>query len=100
MRVHTLLIYLLFLSVFILPSMARAEYSQEPTKNLQAQTIESANGLTLQTALTLALEANPEISVAIREREAIEGVVTQAGTRPNPSISTSIQDTRLSLIHI
>ncbi|OZA08852.1 MAG: cobalt-zinc-cadmium resistance protein [Methylotenera sp. 17-45-7] len=94
MRVHTLLIYLLFLSVFILPSMARAEYSQEPTKNLQAQTIESANGLTLQTALTLALEANPEISVAIREREAIEGVVTQAGTRPNPSISTSIQDTR------
>ncbi len=96
MRVHTLLIYLLFLSVFILPPMARAEYSQEQTKNPQAQTIESVNGLTLQSALNFALEANPEISVAIREREAIEGVIVQAGTRPNPTVSALIEDTRSS----
>lgn len=93
MRVHTLLIYLLFLSVFILPPMARAEYSQEQTKDLQAQYIESVNGLTLQSALNLAVEANPEISVAIREREATEGVVIQAGTRPNPSVSAMMEDT-------
>ena len=93
MRVHTLLIYLLFLSVFILPPMARAEYSQEQTKDLQAQYIESVNGLTLQSALNLVVEANPEISAAIREREATEGVVIQAGTRSNPSVSAMMEDT-------
>lgn len=50
--------------------------------------------LTLEDALNLALNANPAIAVAMREREAIEGIKTQAATRPNPSISTSIQDTR------
>jgi cobalt-zinc-cadmium efflux system outer membrane protein len=50
--------------------------------------------LTLQQALNLALKANPEIAVALREREAMQGVQTQAGARPNPTISTSIQDTR------
>lgn len=55
---------------------------------------EQGSQLTLQDALNLALNANPEIAVAIREREAIEGMKTQAAVRPNPSISTSIQDTR------
>ena len=50
--------------------------------------------LTLKDALNLALNANPEIAVAMREREAIEGLKIQAATRPNPSLSTSIQDTR------
>lgn len=50
--------------------------------------------LTLKNALNLAMHANPDIAVAARELEAIEGVKTQAATRPNPSISTSIQDTR------
>ncbi|WP_020168076.1 MULTISPECIES: TolC family protein [Methylotenera] len=53
-----------------------------------------ATQLTLKDALNLALNANPEIAVAIREREAIEGIKAQAATRPNPSLSTSIQDTR------
>lgn len=55
---------------------------------------EQGSQLTLLDALNLALNANPEIAVAIREREAIEGMKTQAAVRPNPSISTSIQDTR------
>lgn len=55
---------------------------------------EAATKLTLQEALNLALNANPEIAVALREREAIQGIKTQAGVRPNPTISTSIQDTR------
>lgn len=55
---------------------------------------ESNAELTLQQALNLALKANPEIAVALREREAMQGVQTQAGARPNPTISTSIQDTR------
>ncbi|PPC92937.1 MAG: cobalt-zinc-cadmium resistance protein [Methylotenera sp.] len=54
----------------------------------------ASKSLTLQQALSLALEVNPEIAVSIREREAFEGVKTQAAVRPNPTISTSIQDTR------
>jgi cobalt-zinc-cadmium efflux system outer membrane protein len=61
---------------------------------MAAEVNESDAELTLQEALNLALKANPEIAVALREREAIQGVQTQAGARPNPTISTSIQDTR------
>ena len=96
MRVHTLLTYLLFLSAFLLPPMALAEHDQEHNANLPARPIEASNGLTLQSALSLALEANPEISAAIREREANEGVVVQAGARPNPTVSALIEDTRSS----
>lgn len=59
-----------------------------------AEQPDSLKYLTLQRALSLAIEANPEIAVSLREREAVEGVKTQAAVRPNPSISTSIQDTR------
>ncbi|HSH53451.1 MAG TPA: TolC family protein [Methylotenera sp.] len=59
-----------------------------------AETREPSGQLTLSDALSLAVNANPEIAVALREREAIEGMKTQAAVRPNPSISTSIQDTR------
>jgi cobalt-zinc-cadmium efflux system outer membrane protein len=38
--------------------------------------------------------ANPEISVAMREKEATEGARIQAGVRHNPYISSEIQDTR------
>ena len=55
---------------------------------------ESTSSLTLDAALAYAMRANPAIMVAERERQAIEGAKTQAAARPNPSISTSIQDTR------
>ena len=55
---------------------------------------ESTSPLTLDAALGYAMRANPAIAVAERERQAIEGAKTQAAARPNPSISTSIQDTR------
>jgi cobalt-zinc-cadmium efflux system outer membrane protein len=59
-----------------------------------AEIKEPAEPLTLEAALSHALRANPEIAVVMREQEAIEGVKTQAAIRPNPTISTSIQDTR------
>lgn len=59
-----------------------------------AELIEPSNNLTLEEALGFASEANPDIAVVKRESEAIEGTKTQAAIRPNPSISTSIQDTR------
>ncbi len=55
---------------------------------------QSLKELSLSDSLDLAIKANPDISVAIREREALEGRKVQAGTRPNPYVSTSIQDTR------
>jgi cobalt-zinc-cadmium efflux system outer membrane protein len=61
---------------------------------VSAETVEKTNPLTLELALGLAMRANPIIAAAEREREAIEGIRTQAAIRPNPSISTSIQDTR------
>ena len=56
--------------------------------------IEPSSNITLRDALNLALNANPEIAVALREREAIEGVRRQAAARPNPTISGLLEDTR------
>jgi cobalt-zinc-cadmium efflux system outer membrane protein len=55
---------------------------------------QSLKELSLSDSLDLAMKANPDISVSIREREALEGRKVQAATRPNPYVSTSIQDTR------
>lgn len=57
---------------------------------------EPAAPLTLKAALELAFGANPELSAAGRELEAVEATITQAGVRPNPQISTLIEDTRRS----
>lgn len=72
---------LLFISVY--SSFAHANEAKEP-----------AGKLTLQAALGLAFDANPELAVALREREALSGVQTQAGLRPNPTVTTYMQDTR------
>jgi len=56
--------------------------------------VEPAAPLTLKAALELAFGANPELSAAGRELEAIEATIIQAQVHPNPEISTSIEDTR------
>lgn len=55
---------------------------------------ELAVPLTLKAALELALGANPELSAAARELEAVEAMIIQAQARPNPEISALIEDTR------
>lgn len=55
---------------------------------------EGGTSLSLEKAIQLALDANPTIAVATREQEAVEGAQIQAAVRPNPSISTFMQDTR------
>lgn len=69
--------------LFILSGMAYAEPVTEP-----------ADTLTLRQALTLAMQANPDIAVALREQAVVRGIQTQAGLRPNPSLTTWLQDTR------
>ncbi|MGI4937290.1 MAG: TolC family protein, partial [Janthinobacterium lividum] len=50
--------------------------------------------MTLPTALALALQSNPALSAARHETEALDASILQAGTRPNPTIALSIEDTR------
>ncbi len=57
---------------------------------------EPAAPLTLKAALELALGANPDLSATGRELEAVEATITQAQVRPNPQISTLIEDTQRS----
>ncbi len=80
----------LFLSFILLSTSSLAANDAE----LQSSESQGLKELSLSDSLNLALKANPDIAVAIREREAIAGTKVQAATRPNPYVSTSIQDTR------
>lgn len=55
---------------------------------------EPTGTLTLSAAIDFALTANPELSAAANELRAVEGAVIQAGTLPNPEISTLVEDTQ------
>jgi cobalt-zinc-cadmium efflux system outer membrane protein len=80
----------LFLSFLVLSVSVQAANEAVPA-NSESQ---SKNTLSLSDSFDLAIRANPDIAVAIRETEAIAGVKTQAATRPNPSFATTLQDTR------
>ncbi|MDQ9172297.1 TolC family protein [Oxalobacteraceae bacterium R-40] len=56
--------------------------------------INAAGVVTRAMAVELALQANPEIAVAIHEIEAAEGAIRQAGVIRNPELVTSVEDTR------
>jgi cobalt-zinc-cadmium efflux system outer membrane protein len=55
---------------------------------------EGSGPLTLAAALALSTRANPQLSGARHELEAIEGTVMQANLRPNPVLGVGIEDTR------
>jgi cobalt-zinc-cadmium efflux system outer membrane protein len=55
---------------------------------------EPTGTLTLAAAIDLALTANPELSAAANELQAVEGAVIQAGVLPNPDISSTVEDTQ------
>lgn len=83
--------YIFSIFLVLLSSVAKAdEYSLSSTLS------EPTGSITLTDALNLALSANPDLSVVLREREAMDGVRVQAAARPNPSISTLMEDTRNS----
>lgn len=48
--------------------------------------------LTLQRAIALALDGNPDLTVAKREVEATQGQVLQGQARPNPELAYSLED--------
>ena len=63
------------------------------TPAIAAENISLA-GISLDEATTLALQANPDIAVALSGREVESGQVLQAGTRPNPTLSAQVEDLR------
>ncbi|RJG03516.1 TolC family protein [Noviherbaspirillum sedimenti] len=73
-----------------LPGASRIE-SAPATAN---RVVEAAGPLTLQAAMSMALGANPELSAARYELQAVEGAVLQAGILPNPSLELGVEDTR------
>ncbi|MGY1488969.1 TolC family protein [Methylobacillus pratensis] len=63
-------------------------------KPAQAGAMEAGQSLTLSQALSLVDESNPELAIAIREQEALQGGRLQAGYYPNPTIATAVEATR------
>lgn len=59
-----------------------------------ARTSETTAALSLAAALELAMRASPDIAVAAREVDALEGSLRQAGIIPNPTLGASAEDTR------
>ncbi|CAA2106996.1 TolC family protein [Variovorax paradoxus] len=55
---------------------------------------EAAAPLTLQAAVAMALQANPNLSAASREQDATEAAVVQAGAWPNPTLDAQVEDLR------
>lgn len=90
-RTPSLLLALLAASTSL--AVAQAP-SAEPASMLTEHAVEPHGTLTLAAALELAQGANPDIRVALREREASEGVVIQGQARPNPSIEYLMEDRR------
>ena len=62
--------------------------------HMPALSSEVAGPLTLAAALALAMRASPDIAVAQREVDALDGSVRQAGIIPNPTLGASVEDTR------
>ncbi|WP_198087225.1 TolC family protein, partial [Variovorax sp. E3] len=59
-----------------------------------ARTLEPAGSLTLRSAVTMALQANPGLSAASHEQEATEAAIVQAGAWPNPTLGAQVEDLR------
>lgn len=57
-----------------------------------ADTAVSRNILSLESAVAVALEKNPQISAAQHQFKASQGLLDQAGRLPNPSLEISVED--------
>lgn len=86
-----------------LPAWAQAPFDKagrpdgaEPGQYGAARPIEPTGPINLDTAMGLAYRANPELSAAERELQALEASITQAAARPNPELSALLEDTRTS----
>jgi outer membrane protein, heavy metal efflux system len=86
----------LFLSLTLAGGMLPCASAQSPQSPQPLLSSQSTVSLTLAAALERAMKANPEIAAATREIQAQEGVLQQAGTRPNPELAALVEDTQKS----
>lgn len=89
------------LIVVVLGLPASAQITSEPLRSASingasnSQRLREDSGpLTLGAAIALALQANPQLSGAKHELQAVEATVLQAGARPNPTLEFGVEDTR------
>ncbi len=61
-----------------------------------ATAVASGGVITLQGAIDRALAENPMLSAARNEARAADGLITQAGVMPNPSLDVTVEDQRRS----
>ncbi|MDR2093747.1 MAG: TolC family protein [Azoarcus sp.] len=81
---------ILFSPLFFSPAWAQSDAQSLPIPAKVAP----AQALHLETAIRLALSANPELAAAGHGLQAAEGARIQAGLLPNPSLSVLVEDTR------
>lgn len=94
--------YRLFLPLCIaasgLPAFAQpgtvSNISIERPNAIASHLAESPSALTLQSALGLAVNANPDLSAARHELQAVDSSVLQARKFPNPTLELGVQDTQ------
>ncbi|WP_313389492.1 TolC family protein, partial [Achromobacter aegrifaciens] len=86
----------LILAASMIAASAAASAQNAGAARTSVPTAQSENGvvLTLERALAAALERNPGFAAAKNEAAASEGLLTQAGVLPNPSIDVSVDDTQ------
>ncbi|MFV0672418.1 TolC family protein [Variovorax sp. tm] len=65
-----------------------------PSGTAAARVQEPAGPLTLRSAVAMSLQANPGLSSALREQEATEAAIVQAGAWPNPTLDAQLEDLR------
>lgn len=79
------------IALLLLSGLLRAE---EPLRVSIPAAIEPGGGLTLPVAMAMALSAGASLVVVTHEREAQAAAQLQAAARPNPTLSTLVEDTR------
>ncbi|HEX7864387.1 MAG TPA: TolC family protein, partial [Variovorax sp.] len=75
-------------------AFAGSRYSQPAQSGATVRTQEPAGPLSLRAAVAMALRANPGLSSALREQEATEAAIVQAGAWPNPTLGAQLEDLR------
>jgi cobalt-zinc-cadmium efflux system outer membrane protein len=95
---RTLFVPLAVLALAVPPAYSQtAQAAAGPlssSSRLAARTLEPAGPLTLRSAVAMVLQSNPGLSAALREQEATEGAIVQAGAWPNPVLGAQVEDLR------
>lgn len=76
------------------PAFAQTPYKSASEAATLATQNEAAAPITLNQAMNLAIEANPDLAIARRELDAVAATRTQAAVFRNPELSVDVEDTR------